>query len=126
MVGVANSRRATVPSMTERNRQILLYAGLAAGTVVILSVLVFGTSEIGAAIAAAVAAIFGGWSATRRDKKREADLDTIEDAHDAVVEGRADLVELAQDTAVEREVAADEIEGMSPEDKAKLGDDLLG
>jgi hypothetical protein len=112
--------------MTERNRQILLYAGLAAGTVVILSVLVFGTSEIGAAIAAAVAAIFGGWSATRRDKKREADLDTIEDAHDAVVEGRADLVELAQDTAVEREVAADEIEGMSPEDKAKLGDDLLG
>lgn len=111
--------------MTPKTRKIVLYtAGIAIAGLLIL-VLVFGVQESMASLLALVTAVFGGWFANRRDEKRQADLETVHDAQDAVTEGRERLAEIEAETARERAEAADEVAGLDPEAKARLGDDLL-
>ena len=112
--------------MTPKTRKIILYATAIAVVGILILVFVFGVQDAMATFAALVTAAFGGWFANRRDKKRQDDLEEVHDAQDTVEAGRERLADIAEDTARERVEVAEEIANLDPEDKARLGDDLLG
>jgi hypothetical protein len=78
--------------MTPRTKKIAMYAGAAALVAVLLGVVIFGAQDVLAGLAALIAAVVGGWAAKKKDAEREADLEKVRYADEAVSDGRERLV----------------------------------
>jgi hypothetical protein len=111
--------------MSEKSRKILLWVVAGAAVFGVVVLLGLTLQDLAGAFAAVIAGITGGWAARKRNDRRNNVIEDLADAGERADEALERIDELDDQAARERAVARDELDGLSPEDKARLGDELL-